>query len=397
MKKIVIHGCTGLKNSGDEAILQTIIQQYGEEYDITVISRAPEYTRQMHPGVKVIPDEKQACQNAIRQCDLFLLGGGGLLQDETTVFNVSVWLRYLKYAKKLGKKICVYANSVGPVKVKWNRYLVRKHLKDVDLITLRDKDSALLLKELGITQQVQVTADPVFSLKWSLEERNTVQEKQQEASQMAQKESARKDKGEYVCMALRHWFDMIPFIPVKICNKFGIRSAKNKKRYERYIQTMAETTEYINRELGYDVVFVSFLYGRDDKVARDILAQVKETAGRRNQLVTDEYLTPNEVLNVIAHARFLVGMRLHSVIYAIRTHTPMVILDYSAKVRAMAKLNRLSDYCVDVNTMDTQGVKEAIRRMLAKEEELKNIICEQEKIMQEQEQKNKALLSQWMK
>lgn len=375
MKKIVIHGCTGLKNSGDEAILQTILQQYGKNYDITVISKAPEYTKRMHPGVRVIADEKQVCREAIKACDLFLLGGGGLLQDETTIFNVSVWLRYLKYAKKQGKKICVYANSIGPVKVKWNRYLIKKHLRDVDLITLRDEESALLLKDLGIEKQVHVTADPVFSLAGDWQE----------------------EEGDYVCMALRHWFDIIPFIPVKICNKLGIRSAKNKKRYEKYIQTMAETAEYINKELGYRVVFVSFLYGRDDKVARDILARVKVTEGRENQLVTGEYLTPDEVVQLIGRARFLVGMRLHSVIYAIRTHTPMVILDYSAKVRAMAKLNQLSEYCVDINNMDTQLVKTAIQIMLAKEEALKATICEQEHIMQQQEKKNKELVEQLMR
>lgn len=140
------------------------------------------------------------------------------------------------------------------------------------MITLRDKDSAALLEQIGIdiSEKVHVTADPVFSLEW--------------------KEEGAEEK--YVCMALRHWFDIIPFIPVRICNQFNIRSAKNKVRYEQYIETMAGTTAYINNELGYPVVFVSFLCGRDDKVARDIMERVtlmgdkssqepEETAGQR--------------------------------------------------------------------------------------------------------------------
>lgn len=49
-KKIVIHGCTGLKNSGDEAILQSIVQQYGNRYEITAISKDVAYTQEAAPG-----------------------------------------------------------------------------------------------------------------------------------------------------------------------------------------------------------------------------------------------------------------------------------------------------------------------------------------------------------
>lgn len=377
MKKIVIHGCTGLKNSGDEAILQTIIQQYGAEYDLTVISRDVAYTSRMHSGVRVIPDETNACREAIRQCDLFLLGGGGLLQDETTIFNVSVWLKYLKYAIKQGKKVCIYANSIGPVKWNYNRYLVKKYLKRADLITLRDRESAQLLKELGIERQVHVTADPVFSLQW----------------QDAQVQ--RTEESEYVCIAIRHWFDIIPFIPVKICNKLGLRSRKNQQRYDRYVQTMADVTEYINKELGCDVVFTTFLYGRDDRVAEDILARVRHSE-RHNTILTDEYLTPENILRVLTGACFLIGMRLHSVIYAMRTHTPMVIIDYSAKVRSMAKLNHLSEYCVDVNTMNAEAVIDAIQRVSEQKEAFEKTLKTQEKQMQEQEKKNKELLQKLM-
>lgn len=376
MKKIVIHGCTGLKNSGDEAILQVIVQQYGKEYDITAISRNVSYTEKMHPGIRVIPDERDRCMEAIEECDLFLLGGGGLLQDETTIFNVSVWLKYLKYARRLGKRICVYANSIGPLKWKRNRYLVKKYLGDVDLITLRDKDSALLLKEIGITENVYITADPVFSLEWEEEEPK---------------------KEEYVCMALRHWFDIIPFIPVRICSKLHIRSIRNRKRYNKYIDTMAETAKYINNELGYKIIFVSFLNGRDDRVAQDILSKINGLPGNLNELITGEYLTPDKIINVIAHARFLIGMRLHSIIYAICTKTPMVIIDYSSKVRGMAEINRLSEYSVDINRMDAGSLMDRMNKMLASEKEYRKILQEQYRIMREKEKENKRLVDGLMK
>ena len=374
-KQIVIHGCTGLKNSGDEAILQTIIQQFGKEYEITAISKNVEYTRRMHTGIRIIPDEEKICKEAIRCCDLFLLGGGGLLQDETTVFNVVVWLKYLKYAIKLGKKTCLYANSIGPVHSSWNRRLIKKYLADVDLITLRDESSAKLLEKIGLAdrQKIYVTADPVFSMEWEKRTVNAVDT-------------------HYVCMTLRHWFDMVPFIPARICSKYHIRKPGDWQKYKAYVRTMAECTEYINRELGYGVKFLSFYYGRDEKVARDVMTRVRPTKGVKNELVTGEYLTPEETIQEIASARFLVGMRLHSMIYAIKTGTPMVMIDYSSKVRGMAKLNGLGNYMVKIDQLDSDRLREKIELMLQDEEHLKKRLAKQQRVMKEREKENKRLV-----
>ena len=118
---MVIQCCSGIRNSGDEAILETLVRQYREEWDITVISRDPSYTTEMHKAVKTCGDHRSCC-HAVRSCDVFLLGGGGLLQDETTVYNVARWLRYLRLAIRMKKLTVIYANSVGPLNWKINRF-----------------------------------------------------------------------------------------------------------------------------------------------------------------------------------------------------------------------------------------------------------------------------------
>lgn len=160
---------------------------------------------------------------------------------------------------------------------------------------------------------------------------------------------------------------------------------------------MAKLAEYINNELGYKIVFVSFLSGRDDRVAQDILDIISKTSENKNELITGEYLTPNGIINVINHASFLVGMRLHSIIYAICTGTPMVIIDYSSKVRGMVELNRLSEYSVDINRMDVDSLKNRIERMIASEKEYEEILQEQCRIMKEKEKENKRLMDELMK
>ena len=225
VKKIVIHGASGLRNSGDEAILQAIIQQCPTEWQITVISFDPVYTQKIHPAVTAVRMGDSSCLRAIEQCDGFILGGGGLIQDETSVYNVSRWLKYLKYAIKMGKPTFLYANSIGPLHFGFNCWMAKSVLKKVDAITLRDEISYKELEKLHVADKASVTADPVFSL-------NVPEVDMQILNQYGLGEK------EYVAICVRHWFDTIPWLPVSICTKFRLRRKTDMLRYKNYIRTI---------------------------------------------------------------------------------------------------------------------------------------------------------------
>lgn len=372
---MVIQCCSGIKNSGDEAILKTLIRQYVKEYDITVISQNFQYTSKMHESIKTCENHRSCC-DAVRGCDIFVLGGGGLLQDETTVYNVFRWLRYLRRAIRLGKITVIYANSIGPLSWRINRWLVKKYLSQVDLITLRDESSAELLKQIGVCSKITVTADVAFSF---LEE--------EEAS--GESNTYGQEANGYVCMALRHWYDIHPLIPVSVCNKLHIRSRKNKRLYNTYIQTMAEVTQYINEVWKKKVVFVTFLYGRDGKVSRDILALA---GNKNNEIIEDEYMEPEKVINIIRQADILIGMRLHSIIYAICTSTPVLPVVYSAKVGGIVKLNRLKPYSISMEELNPDRVIMQLNQVWQDSEKQKSIMREQYAIMRAKEKENQKLL-----
>ncbi len=65
----------------------------------------------------------------------------------------------------------VYANGIGPINKRINRFLTRKVLNKVDFITLRDEDSKIFLRDLRVeNDNIYVTADPVFTLEPTKEE-----------------------------------------------------------------------------------------------------------------------------------------------------------------------------------------------------------------------------------
>ena len=123
--------------------------------------------------------------------------------------------------------------------------------------------SKVLLHCLGVTEQVYVTADPVFSLPPPDEE------------YARRKVSLLNLPETYICICVRHWYDTHPLIPVKIATRLKIRNKKNIAMYMRYVETLAQTVDRINENLDLPVVFLSMCHGRDASVAEDILLRTK--------------------------------------------------------------------------------------------------------------------------
>src|SRR5688572_22272025 len=97
----------GSGNIGDEALFETIyrdLQSFQPERHV-VLSVNPERTRR-----SVFNDETTVLSShsiidtirAIRACDLFVCGGGGLFQDHTSVYNPMRYLAPIEAASRLG-------------------------------------------------------------------------------------------------------------------------------------------------------------------------------------------------------------------------------------------------------------------------------------------------------
>jgi len=170
LSKILISGYYGFDNLGDELILKAIIEHLralDPNMDITVISASPWRTVNLHPSINSVSRMNiPHIIKALRQCELFISGGGGLLQDTTGQGSVLYYLGWGYIAKKIfHKKVMLYAQGIGPLNRSLSRSLVRRWLNKMDLITLREDKSLELLRDLGINEGIiKITADPVLGL-----------------------------------------------------------------------------------------------------------------------------------------------------------------------------------------------------------------------------------------
>ena len=147
MAKIAIMGFAGRGNTGDEAILAgTLCEIYHRgETDVEVFSWDPEDTGARHgvkshpilPGLRGLLDFR----SRLNRGDLFLLGGGSLLQDGERGM-VSFWLLRALAAKSRGCRVVFYAQGVGPLKSAIARFLTALIVPlCADMVTLRDPES----------------------------------------------------------------------------------------------------------------------------------------------------------------------------------------------------------------------------------------------------------------
>jgi len=106
-----ISGSYGGINLGDEAILQSLLAQLRSTLEpraITVFTRDPADTLARHAvdrAVAVREMTREEARAEIRQLDLFILGGGGLLYDQ----DAAAYLREVALAHEAGIPVVVYA------------------------------------------------------------------------------------------------------------------------------------------------------------------------------------------------------------------------------------------------------------------------------------------------
>lgn len=331
-KKVVISGYYGFDNTGDEAVLYSILKALRQEnkgvpLDITVLSNQPEQTS-MQYRVKAINrwDMKQVYK-AIRECELLISGGGSLLQDVTSNKTVPYYLGIIKMAQWHKKEVVIYSQGYGPVNKAYNKFLVKRVLNKVNHIFVRDRNAKEALLEIGIKNPpIVVTTDPVMGMKASKIAKLKIK------GYLKERKEGRPRVGIY----LRSWKDDINFRwqIADICSELA----------ERDIDLYC-----IPMQRPEDHRFLNFLeeeYPLSPTVTR-----------------IDEKLDVKEVFALTGEMDVVIGMRLHALIMATAQGIPVVGLSYDPKVDDfMASIQNKN--CFDVENFDPFELTDAVLDLL---------------------------------
>lgn len=298
MPKVVISGYYGFHNSGDEAMLHAMLLALRDTVpglEATVLSKDPGFTAREFGVRSISRDNPPQVLKALREADMLISGGGGLLQDVTGPRSIIYYLGVVTMARLLGKPVFFYAQGIGPVNTAMGRTLVRLVANRVNTITVRDSDSKDELAALGVTRPpVHVTADPVLGLEPSLID-------DQKGRQILSTLGV--DGGPVAGISVRPWKGLDGF----------------KKVVAKAADDLAAT--------GWQVLLVPMHCPGDIETCREVAALMR---GKAVLLENEaEYM---DLLAVAANLDLAIGMRLHFLIFSAIFGVPVVGIPYDPKV-----------------------------------------------------------------
>lgn len=348
-KKILLSGYYGFDNSGDDAILKAIVKDIKEKdpnVEITVLSKNPKSTMETY-GVNAVDRFKfKEVIKAIKANPLLISGGGSLLQDVTSSRSLWYYLLLMYVAKFYKKKIMVYANGIGPINKKFNRYLAKKILDKIDLITLRDEDSFNYIKAMKVeNKNITVTADPVFTLESSNKAR---------VAEIFLEEGIPLE-GRYIGVSVRKW--------------------KNTENLEEII---ANAIDYTLEKYGVNIILIPMHHPEDLEISLEIQNRVK---GQNCYTIKKQY-SVEDIMGIIRELDLIIAMRLHSLIYAATQDIPMVGIAYDPKVEGILKSFNI-EYMCSVEDLNLDDLISNIDGAWENREEIKEILIEQDEKFKE--------------
>ena len=295
----VLMGYYGFNNSGDETLLYSMIKNLRnqkEDVRLLVLSKAPKETEKTYGVYSMNRYNLIGAKRELKNSHLFIFGGGSLIQDVTSSKSLWYYLNILKLALKVKIPVMLYANGIGPVNNQKNRNNVAKILNKVDLITLRDELSLEEIKKMGVKANVLVTADPALGMDGI---------DSQTSRELLEKEGIPKDK-KLLGISMREWKDCTP----DFWDKFS------------------SCVDEICKKYGLIPVILPLKQPEDFAVSLKIQSRLN-----CESCVLRKKYSAEEIVGITGECELVIGMRLHSLIYAAAKGIPAIGISYDPKVK----------------------------------------------------------------
>ncbi len=160
--RAVLCGYYGMGNGGDEALLASLLQMLPPEVEPVVLSGNPEQTRDRYGIESCDRKSLTAVIRALRTADLFIWGGGSLIQDATSALSPVYYTGLMAIAQIMGLKTIAWAQGIGPIHRSFNRWSAKQVFRNCTAVSVRDRGSAALLHEWKIP--FLLAPDPVWAM-----------------------------------------------------------------------------------------------------------------------------------------------------------------------------------------------------------------------------------------
>ena len=294
----VLLGYYGFKNSGDETLLYSMIKDLKSKKDdarLLVLSKNPKETEKTYGVYSLNRYNLIKIKKELKRSHLFIFGGGSLIQDVTSDKSLWYYLNVLKLALSSTTPVMLYANGIGPVNKQKNRDMAAQILNKVNIITLRDEESLVEVKRMGVTKEAVVTADPALGMTGV----------NKETARKLLKNAGISEDARLLGISVRSWKDCTP----------------------EFWQEFSQSLDEICKTYELTPLWIPLKQPDDVEISEEICAKM-QTKG----YVLKNFYGAEEIVGIAGECEFIVAMRLHSLIYAAAKGVPAIGISYDPKI-----------------------------------------------------------------
>ena len=314
--KVLVAGYYGAGNLGDELLLGLLIDWLrAAQHDVVVITLDEAHTKTLHGCVAIERNNLPELIRQLSEAGTLILGGGGLFQDhhrfsiaDLHVYpapGISYYAQLCLLARQIGVPYMLFAMGVGPLRTDDAREITREMFQHAVHASVRDPISATLLRQIGVTADVKVGADPG----WLMPKPAHIELWQRFPSLSGQR---------IAVVVPREW----PFA-------------------EGWRESLAQGLIRI-ADAGWAILWLPFQateHGNDLSIVEDLSRRLNPQTPQ----VVAHCASPAEAAQIIAAADALIAMRLHALILGLKNKVPTLAVEYDDKLAAVAAAFHLED------------------------------------------------------
>lgn len=292
---LVIAGYYGFGNWGDEAALAVLIHHLHAtlpQARLTVLTNDPSQTAQVHHTEAVNRWNPLEIRRVLHEASAFILGPGSLLQDVTSTRSLLYYLGLLRWAHRRHVPVYLVGQGIGPLRSKRSERWVAQTVQRARLVLVRDQASYQWASARGI--HTVLGEDLAVLL----------------PSDFQKRDAPRPGEGQRAKLGLSLRPGLSPTTIAVL---------------RRALRTLSEE--------GFDLVFFPFQTDQDLPVLGELSLPLSVVEAHQ----------PDDLLHAMEGIDVILGMRLHSLVFAVLDAVPFCALSYDPKIESFVR--RVEEAC----------------------------------------------------
>ncbi len=277
----------------------------------------------------LMPAQIRKTSNSFLNADLIVPVGGGYLRGSKSIqsnLTLIIQLHSILISIILGKKIILYSQSIGPFENVFQKLITKIILNMVDAIFVRENNTLRTLKSIGVKNKlIYKTVDAAFGFKTN---------------------TKNKMKKELSGMGINSFDNLIGIT---------VREWLPDDKQLIFENEIAEFVKYLVNNKKKIVVFIpqvdsSFHNDNDRKVNERIVFKLKNL---KNVYIINKNYSHTEIKGIYENLHFLIGTRMHSVIFALTGYVPSIAIEYEYKTNGMMKDLGLKEWVINIEKVNS--------------------------------------------